>query len=95
MKKPQNNKHCKECEDLVNKSNMAFFTCEWIESEGNDILDRLDAIEFLDWSKENELLKEQLTKQLLFLVKKAQFEINNLNILENKLNKLKKKYAKS
>jgi len=95
MKKPQNNKHCKECEDLVNKSNTAFITCEWIESQGNDILDRLDAIEFLGWSKENELLKEQLTKQLLFLVQKGQFEIKNLDVLENKLNKLRKKYAKS
>ena len=95
MKKPQNNKHCKECEDLVSKSNTAFLTCEWIEKQGNDILDRLDAIEFLDWSKENELLKEQLTKQLLFLVQKGQFEIKNLDVLENKLNKLKKKYAKS
>ena len=47
MKKAQNNKHCQECEDLVSKSNTAFLACEWIEKEGNDILDRLDAIEFL------------------------------------------------
>jgi|GEM_PF-3457270 len=95
MKKPQNNKHCQECEDLVNKSNTAFLACEWIEKEGNDILDRLDAIEFLGWSKKNELLKEELTKQLLFLVKKGQFEIKNLDVLEKELNKLRKKYAKS
>ena len=85
----------KEYEDLINKSNMLFASCEWIESEGKNILNQLNLIDFLKWSKNKELLRNKLIKKLFFLIKKGQFEIKNLDILQNKLNKLKKKYAKS
>jgi hypothetical protein len=84
----------KKAQEVIEKSQVVFATCEWIEKEGMQAIDILDEIEKKPWSLENEQLKEEALNKLKFIIAKSQIEFQYMDELEKEIEILNKKNKK-
>lgn len=84
----------KKAQEVIDKSQVVFATCEWIEKEGMQAIDVLDKIEKMPWSIENEKLKEEALNKLKFIIAKSQIEFQYMDELEKEIENLNKKNKK-
>ena len=84
----------KKAQEVIDKSQVVFATCEWIEKEGMQAIDTLDQIEQKPWSLENEKLKEEALNKLKFIIAKSQIEFQYMDELEKEIEILNKKNKK-
>jgi len=84
----------KKAQEVIEKSQVVFATCEWIEKEGMQAIDILDQIEQKPWSIENEQLKEEALNKLKFIIAKSQIEFQYMDELEKEIEILNKKNKK-
>jgi hypothetical protein len=84
----------KKAQEVIEKSQVVFATCEWIEKEGMQAIDILDEIEKKPWSLENEKLKEEALNKLKFIIAKSQIEFQYMDELEKEIEILNKKNKK-
>jgi len=84
----------KKAQEVIEKSQVVFATCEWIEKEGMQAIDILDEIEKKPWSLENEKLKEETLNKLKFIIAKSQIEFQYMDELEKEIEILNKKNKK-
>jgi hypothetical protein len=84
----------KKAQEVIEKSQVVFATCEWIEKEGMQAIDLLDQIEQKPWSIENEKLKEEALNKLKFIIAKSQIEFQYMDDLEKEIEILNKKNKK-
>jgi len=72
--------------DLVEKALLAINSSSFLEKIAEVEFDKMDELNKLPWSKENEKAIEETAKKIKAILQKSELELNNLSQIENEVN---------
>jgi len=74
-------------QDLINKALLAINSSSFLEDIAQKEFSKMDELNSLPWSKENEKEIEDTVKKIKAILQKSELELNNLNKIEEEVNK--------
>lgn len=72
--------------DLVDKALLAISSSSFLEKIAEVEFNKMDQLNNLPWSKENEKAIEETAKKIKAILQKSELELNNLSQIENEVN---------
>ena len=73
--------------DLVDKALLAINSSAFLEDIAQKEFSKMDELNSLPWSKENEQAIEDTVKRIKAILQKSEIELNNLSKIEEEVNK--------
>lgn len=72
--------------NLVEKALLAINSSSFLEKIAEVEFNKMDELNNLPWSKENEAAIEETAKRIKAILQKSELELNNLSQIENEVN---------
>jgi len=74
-------------QDLINKALLAINSSAFLEEIAQKEFSKMDQLNSLPWSKENEKEIQETIKKIKNIVQKSELELSNLSKIEQEVNK--------